>query len=96
MMIHSLILMNLIGFQIKDFPVDIVGSPLNAMVYLWNEEMTWATDTIASRRPLLALRAGAVPWLIEGLCLMKRREAASATVEKVSQWIQQGMDYSFF
>lgn len=32
---------------LKDFPVDMVGVPVNALVELWNEEMTQAVDTIA-------------------------------------------------
>ncbi|KAF7254198.1 hypothetical protein EYD10_01049 [Varanus komodoensis] len=55
-----------------DFPVGKAGAPVDALVELWNEEMTRAIDTIAPKRPLPPGRAHSSPWYMLELRAMKQ------------------------
>uniref|UniRef100_A0A8D2LLU3 Reverse transcriptase domain-containing protein n=1 Tax=Varanus komodoensis TaxID=61221 RepID=A0A8D2LLU3_VARKO len=55
-----------------DFPVDKAGAPVDALVELWNGEMTRAIDTIAPKRPLPPGRACSSPWYTPELRVVKR------------------------
>ncbi|KAF7238147.1 Sperm-associated antigen 17 [Varanus komodoensis] len=55
-----------------DFPVGKAGDPVDALVELWNEEMTRAIDTIAPKRPLPPGRAHSSPWYTPELRAMKQ------------------------
>ncbi|KAF7251291.1 Dystrophin, partial [Varanus komodoensis] len=55
-----------------DFPVDKAGDPVDALVELWNEEMTRAIDTITPKRPLPPDRARSFPWYTTELWAMKQ------------------------
>ncbi|KAF7246720.1 hypothetical protein EYD10_07352 [Varanus komodoensis] len=52
--------------------IDKAGAPVDALVELWNGEMTGAIDTIAPKRPLLPGRARSSPWYTPELQAMKR------------------------
>ncbi|XP_061485746.1 uncharacterized protein LOC133386159 [Rhineura floridana] len=54
-----------------DFPAEKTGAPVEALVKLWNAEMTRTVDTIAPARPLLC-RAHAAPWYTPELRAMKQ------------------------
>ncbi|KAF7253150.1 hypothetical protein EYD10_01179 [Varanus komodoensis] len=54
-----------------EFPVDKAGAPVNALVKLWNGEMTRAIDMIAPKRPLPPGRAHSSPWYTPELRTMK-------------------------
>lgn len=53
-MIRLQIQMNLNDFLMAtgNFPVDMVGAPVNILADIWNEDMTWMVDMIAPRHPL--------------------------------------------
>ncbi|KAF7254271.1 CMP-N-acetylneuraminate-beta-1,4-galactoside alpha-2,3-sialyltransferase [Varanus komodoensis] len=55
-----------------EFPVDKAGTPVDALVELWNGEMARAIDTIAPKCPLLSGRARSSPWYTPELWAMKR------------------------
>ncbi|KAF7243480.1 putative RNA-directed DNA polymerase from transposon BS, partial [Varanus komodoensis] len=55
-----------------EFPVDKAGAPVDALVELWNGDMTRDIDTIAPKRPLLPGRARSSPWYTPELRAMKR------------------------
>ncbi|KAF7246017.1 putative RNA-directed DNA polymerase from transposon BS [Varanus komodoensis] len=55
-----------------DFPVDKAGAPVDALVEVWNDEMTRAIDTIAPKRPLPPGRARSSPWYTPELWAMKQ------------------------
>uniref|UniRef100_A0A8D2J5Z0 Reverse transcriptase domain-containing protein n=1 Tax=Varanus komodoensis TaxID=61221 RepID=A0A8D2J5Z0_VARKO len=55
-----------------DFPVDKAGDPVDALVELWNEEMTRAIDMITPKRPLPPGRARSSPWYTPELQAMKQ------------------------
>ncbi|KAF7249458.1 RNA-directed DNA polymerase from mobile element jockey [Varanus komodoensis] len=55
-----------------DFPADKTGAPVEALVELWNGEMTRAVDTIAPKRPLPPGRVRSSPWYTPELRAMKR------------------------
>ncbi|XP_053155745.1 uncharacterized protein LOC128346445 [Hemicordylus capensis] len=53
---------NLFLGVLGDFPAGITGTPVEALVALWNGEVTRAVNTIAPKCPLLQSRARAAPW----------------------------------
>ncbi|KAF7247270.1 Netrin receptor UNC5B [Varanus komodoensis] len=55
-----------------EFPADKTGAPVEALVELWNGEMTRAVDTIAPKRPLPPGRARSSPWYTPELRAMKQ------------------------
>ncbi|KAF7245344.1 hypothetical protein EYD10_08460 [Varanus komodoensis] len=55
-----------------EFPADKTGAPVEALVELWNGEMTRAVDTIAPKRPLPLGRVRSSPWYTPELRAMKR------------------------
>ncbi|KAF7234862.1 50S ribosomal protein L1 [Varanus komodoensis] len=55
-----------------DFPVDKAGDPVDALVELWNGEMTRAIDTITPKHPLPPDRAYSSPWYTPELWAMKQ------------------------
>ncbi|KAF7253695.1 hypothetical protein EYD10_00878 [Varanus komodoensis] len=55
-----------------EFPADKTGVPVEALVELWNREMTRAVDTIAPKRPLPPGRAHSSPWYTPELRVMKQ------------------------
>ncbi|KAF7241543.1 Signal peptide peptidase-like 2A [Varanus komodoensis] len=55
-----------------DFPVDKAGDPVDALVELWNGEMTRAIDMIAPKCPLPPGRAYSSPWYTPELQAMKQ------------------------
>ncbi|KAF7246806.1 Chorion-specific transcription factor GCMa, partial [Varanus komodoensis] len=55
-----------------EFPADKTGAPVEALVELWNREMTRAVDTIAPKRPLPLGRARSSPWYTPELRAMKQ------------------------
>ncbi|KAF7241018.1 RNA-directed DNA polymerase from mobile element jockey [Varanus komodoensis] len=55
-----------------EFPADKTGAPVEALVELWNGEMTRAVDTIAPKRPLPPGRARTSPWYTPELRAMKQ------------------------
>ncbi|KAF7243052.1 putative RNA-directed DNA polymerase from transposon BS [Varanus komodoensis] len=55
-----------------EFPADKTGAPVEALVELWNGEMTRAVDTIAPKHPLLPGRAHSCPWYTPELWVMKQ------------------------
>ncbi|KAF7244332.1 hypothetical protein EYD10_09255 [Varanus komodoensis] len=55
-----------------EFPADKLGAPFEALVKLWNGEMTRAVDTIAPKRPLPPGRARSSPWYTPELRAMKQ------------------------
>ncbi|KAF7244472.1 VWFA and cache domain-containing protein 1 [Varanus komodoensis] len=55
-----------------EFPADKTGAPVEALVELWNGEMTRAVDTIAPKRPLPPGRVRSSPWYTPELRAMKR------------------------
>ncbi|KAF7254753.1 Formin-2, partial [Varanus komodoensis] len=66
--------MNPDGFleALGDIPVDKAGDPVDALVELWNEEMTRAIDTIAPKRPLPPGRDRSSPWYTPELRVTKQ------------------------
>ncbi|KAF7253354.1 Fibroblast growth factor receptor 2 [Varanus komodoensis] len=66
--------MDLDGFlkALGEFPADKTGAPVEALVELWNGEMTRAIDMIAPKRPLPPGRAHSSPWYTPELRAMKR------------------------
>ncbi|KAF7237949.1 RNA-directed DNA polymerase from mobile element jockey [Varanus komodoensis] len=57
---------------LEEFPVDKAGAPVDALVELWNGEMTRAIDTIAPKCPLPPGRAHSSPWYTPELQAMKQ------------------------
>uniref|UniRef100_A0A803TC32 Reverse transcriptase domain-containing protein n=1 Tax=Anolis carolinensis TaxID=28377 RepID=A0A803TC32_ANOCA len=57
-----------------EFPASSAGDPVDALVSLWNGEMTTAIDTIAPECPLSSKRAKPAPWFTEELAAMKRKK----------------------
>ncbi|KAF7243419.1 RNA-directed DNA polymerase from mobile element jockey [Varanus komodoensis] len=55
-----------------EFPADKTGAPVDALVKLWNGEMTRAIDMIAPKRPLPLGRAHSSAWYTPELRAMKR------------------------
>ncbi|KAF7247959.1 putative RNA-directed DNA polymerase from transposon BS [Varanus komodoensis] len=55
-----------------EFPADKTGAPVEALVELWNGEMTRAVDTIAPKHPLPPGRAHSSPWYTPELRAMKQ------------------------
>ncbi|KAF7244380.1 putative RNA-directed DNA polymerase from transposon BS [Varanus komodoensis] len=55
-----------------EFPADQTGAPVEALVELWNGEITRAVDTIAPKRPLPPGRAHSSPWYTPELRAMKQ------------------------
>ncbi|KAF7249282.1 Peroxisome proliferator-activated receptor gamma coactivator 1-beta [Varanus komodoensis] len=55
-----------------EFPADKTGAPVEALVELWNGEMTRAVDTIAPKHPLPPGRVRSSPWYTPELRAMKR------------------------
>ncbi|KAF7235047.1 Vomeronasal type-2 receptor 26 [Varanus komodoensis] len=55
-----------------EFPADKTGVPVEALVELWNGEMTRAVDTITPKRPLPPGRVRSSPWYTPELRGMKR------------------------
>ncbi|KAF7238137.1 Sperm-associated antigen 17, partial [Varanus komodoensis] len=55
-----------------EFPADKTGAPVEALVELWNGEMTRAVDTIAPKHPLPPGRARSSPWYTPELRAMKQ------------------------
>ncbi|KAF7254804.1 RNA-directed DNA polymerase from mobile element jockey [Varanus komodoensis] len=55
-----------------EFPADKMGAPVEALVELWNGEMTRAVDTIAPKRSLPPGRARSSPWYTPELRAMKQ------------------------
>uniref|UniRef100_A0A803SN06 Reverse transcriptase domain-containing protein n=1 Tax=Anolis carolinensis TaxID=28377 RepID=A0A803SN06_ANOCA len=68
-----------------EFPATSVGDPVDALVSLWNREMTRAVDTIAPERPLSSNRAKPAPWFTEELAAMKRKKRELERVWR-SEW----------
>ncbi|KAF7243157.1 Ephrin type-A receptor 4 [Varanus komodoensis] len=55
-----------------EFPADKTGAPVEALVELWNGEMTRAVDTIVPKHPLPPGRAHSSPWHTPELRAMKQ------------------------
>ncbi|KAF7236067.1 hypothetical protein EYD10_17133 [Varanus komodoensis] len=55
-----------------EFPADKTGAPVEALVELWNGEMTRAIDMIIPKRPLPLGRAHSSPWHTPELWVMKQ------------------------
>ncbi|KAF7245550.1 hypothetical protein EYD10_08337 [Varanus komodoensis] len=55
-----------------EFPADKTSAPVEALVKLWNGEMTRAVDTIAPKHPLPPGRAHSSPWYTSELQVMKQ------------------------
>ncbi|KAF7251034.1 putative RNA-directed DNA polymerase from transposon BS [Varanus komodoensis] len=55
-----------------EFPADKTGAPVEALVELWNGQMTRAVDTIAPKHPLPPGRARSSPWYTPELRAMKQ------------------------
>ncbi|KAF7241902.1 Non-homologous end-joining factor 1 [Varanus komodoensis] len=55
-----------------EFPADKTDASVEALVELWNGEMTRAVDTIAPKRPLPPGRVRSSPWYTPELRAMKR------------------------
>ncbi|KAF7235017.1 C-type lectin domain family 2 member D, partial [Varanus komodoensis] len=55
-----------------EFPADKTGAPVEALVELWNGEMTRAVDMIAPKRPLPPGRTRSSPWYTPELRAMKQ------------------------
>ncbi|XP_062839868.1 uncharacterized protein LOC134299860 [Anolis carolinensis] len=75
-MVHPKRLMDPEGFltALGEFPASSAGDPVDALVSLWNGEMTRAIDTITPERPLSSNRAKTAPWFTEELAAMKRKK----------------------
>uniref|UniRef100_A0A803TP95 Reverse transcriptase domain-containing protein n=1 Tax=Anolis carolinensis TaxID=28377 RepID=A0A803TP95_ANOCA len=59
---------------LEEFPATSAGDSVDALVALWNREMTRAINTIAPERPLSSTRAKPSPWFTEELAVMKQKK----------------------
>uniref|UniRef100_A0A803TFX4 Reverse transcriptase domain-containing protein n=1 Tax=Anolis carolinensis TaxID=28377 RepID=A0A803TFX4_ANOCA len=57
-----------------EFPTTLAGDSVDALVALWNKEVTRAIDMIAPERPLSSTRAKPSPWFTEKLAAMKQNK----------------------
>uniref|UniRef100_A0A803TE01 ribonuclease H n=1 Tax=Anolis carolinensis TaxID=28377 RepID=A0A803TE01_ANOCA len=68
-----------------EFPATSAGGSADALVSLWNRELTRAIDTIAPEHPLSSSGAQPSPWFTEELAAMKRKKRGLERVWR-SKW----------